>query len=113
MIYPLQFKWPVDVNSSKNIFKSVFFIYYLSSVTPEPQEVINPFGDVNDWGEEEKPLEAEGAPVRALYDYSKAEEDELSFKAGMDTFSTISEFLIQLSQIHKSWGRLVLLMGHL
>jgi len=62
----------------------------------EPEES-NPFmnGDDDDdvdgdeW-DNPPPLPAEGVPVRALYDYDKVEEDELSFKAN-DILTKLSE----------------------
>lgn len=54
-------------------FKSSFFFFFRE----------------DDW-DEPPPLPGGGIPVRALYDYSKVEEDELSFKAN-DVLTKLTE----------------------
>lgn len=70
--------------------------YQPSSYQPEPDPAANPFvngddkdGDDDDW-DEPPPLAGGGVPVRALYDYNKVEDDELSFNAG-DILTKLTE----------------------
>ena len=57
----------------------------------------NPFGDADLDGEEDGvdlDDSSQGWAVRALYDYDKAEEDEIGFKAGQWSLSFILFFFL-------------------
>lgn len=94
---------------STNFVQSFFFlincINYTSAPLSNNSAESNPFGNEDEEESEEpnvvgsqnctdveKPVYL-NVRVKALYDYKSADEDELSFKAGKDTFNIFLNFL--------------------
>lgn len=81
-----------------------FLIHHSNPLDSPVNNGVNPFGDGDDDVEpdpEEPP--SEGWTVRALYDYVKAEDDELEFKSG-EWMESIFFLEIEMTQIVKKFS---------